>query len=162
MNSGLDGSASETAEVKSEYMRTAWICGALMFSLLLFAAAVELLRIRGGDCARGELHGNESLLDVFYLVAFVAFIVVRVYRRRVLLKPKGHGETGERLKRLRTVSIVTFLLCETPALLGAALFAAAGYYREFYGFFLYSMLLMVLYFPRLNQWERWLNTGKGY
>ncbi len=159
MDAGSGALVDAGCDVNKEYMLSARVCGAIMSTLLLIAAAVEIIR-HNRDCAGLGMGAGGRLTDIFYAIAFGVFLGVRIFRKQVLKnRPK---DLSGRLKSLKIVSIVTFILCEAPAVLGAALFATGGFYREFYAFFLYSMLLMVLYFPRLNQWERWLNTGKGY
>jgi hypothetical protein len=60
------------------------------------------------------------------------------------------------LGRLKTAHIVGYAIAEIPAVLGLVLFFFTGERMDFYLLGVFSFLAMVLYYPKLNHWEVWL------
>lgn len=147
----------ETAQIdlKREYKTTAIISGAMMISLVFYAVVVEVLRFQHKPFE--GFAPNESLAqmrDIFYAIAFLALIAIRLVRK-TLLKEAQTENLEALVRKLKISTIVTFALSETPTILGLILFLVCGLHREFYIFLLFSLLLMVLYFPKYNHWVAW-------
>jgi len=99
-------------------------------------------------------------------VAVVIFFVIR-FVNSLLLKGKGEGGTapGDRAGQpsgklpeigvLTTAAVVTFALCEAPAVFGLVLFLLGRNTSDFYLFLLISLFYFAVYFPKFSTWEEW-------
>lgn len=157
-------------ELKKTY-RIAVIIGlAMMASVLGYAIIVGILE-QGSVKLRGipTLSGNQ-LDQVKYLLmgaSLVIFFLVRFLPGRILGSGEpmqgGQGssmqnpETGRKnMQRLLISAIVTYALCETPAIFGLILYLLGRVFSDFTFFLLISLFFFGIHFPRYSQWEQWL------
>jgi hypothetical protein len=151
MNQGID--------LRREHRVTVFLAAGILAGLVVYAAVVEIIRHQGMALTRDLPFAIERLRDGFLVAALAVFLGVRLVRKSLL--KQGQGESIRTLaNRFRMVTIVTYALCEIPAILGLVLYFLGGLYREFYGLLFYSLLLMVIYFPRYDHWAAWI--GRGY
>jgi hypothetical protein len=154
---------SMQVDLKAEYRGAAIISGAMMGGLVVYVMLVEFFRR-----AHSPFEGlNPSALpaqarDVFYGLAFAAFLLARFVRKTILKQAPSEG-SDVLVRKLKTATIVTFALADVPAIMGLVLFLLSGLYQEFYALLLFSLLLMGVYFPRIDYWESWVRgAGKPY
>ncbi len=142
--------------IKNEYRTAAIIAGGMVAALFAYAAVVEVL-IRQHEIFKG-FHPQmnvEKFRDGLLGVAFVVFIAIRGIRKSILKKKDEDGPQAL-ANKLKIATIATFALSEVPAIFGLVLFLMGGLHKEFYISFLYSCLLMTLYFPRYQHWDAWI------
>jgi len=84
-------------------------------------------------------------------LAVAIAVAVPWVRRLVRSQPAG----GSVAQRLLTAAVVTSALCEAVGLLGFALFLVAGRRLDLYALAALSLLLLSVYFPRLDDWRIW-------
>jgi len=156
--------------------RVAVIIGlAMMASLLVYAAVVGMLA-KGSVQLRGfpALSGSQVEIVKFALlgVTVVVFFVIRFINDQVL---NAGGERSKKLDqrpplvkgtapefgRLTTAAVITFALCETPAIFGLVLFFLGKNSSDFHLFLLISLFFFAVYFPKYSQWEEWTRKQKG-
>jgi len=150
--------------------RVAVIIGlAMMASFLVYAAIVGILEKDPSGLRNAPvLPGSQVETIKFALIGVTAvlFFVIRVFNTRIL---NAEGEQGKMLDsrprlipgvapefgRLTTTAIVTYALCETPAIFGLVLFFIGRNASDFHLFLLISLFFFAVYFPKFSQWEEW-------
>ena len=74
---------------------------------------------------------------------------------RRALTPRGDEPLpAQMIPRLFMVSVTTLGITSSAAVLGLGLFLVSGQSLDFYGFWFVSVVFLVLYYPRLAQWEQ--------
>jgi hypothetical protein len=156
--------------------RVAVIIGlVIMASLLVYAVIVGLFENR--TIAFPEtpaLSGNELEIVKFALlgVSIIIFFLIRFVNARILA---AEGEQGKELdprsrqmsgappefQRLTTAAIITYALCETPAIFGLVLFFLGRNASDFHRFLLISLFFFAVNFPKFSQWEAWYRKQQG-
>ncbi len=142
-------------DLREEFRKTVVVCYAMVASLAVYPLVVEWLKMRGTmEPLMGE--GDfPQMREIFFGMALVALFVIR-FLNNALLKKSPQDTVKTLVGRLRTTVFVTFALCEIPAVLGFVLFFLHGFSREIYAFFAFSLVMMVLYFPKFDHWVVWL------
>lgn len=148
-----------TQTVRQAHRQTIVIVGAMMASWCVFVALVEGKR-RGFLSAAGAdaTVTNPVLVYALYAAAAANILIVRVFRAALLRRPPQTIDEG--VGRLRNASIVTVALHEAIVLFGLLLALVAQRYLDFYVMLVVALVLQALAFPRLAEWERWLQ-GPG-
>lgn len=145
-------------EMNKLFQTSRIISGAMLLAVLVYAVVVEVMRRQFDPFQGFAAHKAAQLPDIFYGLALMALVGIRVLRKALL--KNNPGDDGKILVRKLVVAhIVTYCLCEVPAILGLVLFLMGGHYREFYVLLLFTLLLMVLYFPKIDHWEAWLRKS---
>jgi len=149
--------------------RVAVIIGlAMMASLLAYAAVVGVLEKGAVEFNAPAMTGNHLEIMKFVLIGLtvILYFIIR-FVNSVLVKTKGEGRMGSDARarqtsgvppefvRLTTAAVVTYALCETPAIFGLVLFFIGRNSSDFYLFMLISLFFFAIYFPKFSQWEEW-------
>jgi hypothetical protein len=167
----MDGmSTNEQREKLRQAYRVAVIIGlAMMASLLVYLVIVAL--IEGGTITLGEQAaipaGTLELIKFVFLgIAALVFALVRPITRRVLdtgSRPRPRGESPRQedgraapdTGPLANAAVITFALCEMPAILGLVQYFLGRNVSDFYLFLIISLFAFSVHFPRYSQWEEW-------
>jgi F0F1-type ATP synthase membrane subunit c/vacuolar-type H+-ATPase subunit K len=144
--------------------RVAVIIGlAIMASLVIYLIIVQLFENGSFGQAGGQsLQGPQLEIIKFILlgVSVVNFFLIR-FLNNLILNPAGEQRPAPTaaapsdLGKLTTAAIVTFALCETPAIFGLVLYFLGRNATDFYLFLLISMFFFASHFPKYSQWEEW-------
>jgi hypothetical protein len=101
----------------------------------------------------------------FFGVSVLCLIAIRAVRKFYLEKEslEDFPSTPEEcllknIKKLQASSMVTFGLCEVPALLGFVLSVMSHRMGDFYPFLAISWLGFIFYFPKLKDWVSWIES----
>ncbi|MBI4238842.1 MAG: hypothetical protein HY696_10595 [Deltaproteobacteria bacterium] len=145
--------------VHQAHRQTALIVSCLIASWFIFLLLVEgkrrgFLSVGGAEATAA----NPILVYALYAAAVMNVVLGRVLRTLLLRRPPQTIDEG--VTRLRNVSIVTAALHESIVLFGLLLVLLAQRYPDFYVLFAIALLLQAMTFPRLAEWERWLQ-GPG-
>jgi hypothetical protein len=136
---------------------------AFIFSLVIYAGLVEFL-LGDLDPGKGPL-GLGFLRYILMAVAAVEVILMVIVKNRILsgetkfiqqpgLKKDSPGTNEEEfITRLRSAHIVTYALCESIAIYGLVLFFLEKERTEFYAFLGVSFFLMLVHFPKYDDWK---------
>src|SRR5512142_3188848 len=131
-------------EVKKMY-RTAAIIGlAMIAGVFIYAAVVEIIRAGARPVSGSGTLGAEQLKTVkiiFFGLSAGIFFVIRTVQARILasISPpaaRDAADAGRNLQRLLTSAVVTYALCEAPAVLGLVVFFLGRDAMDFYLFML--------------------------
>ncbi len=141
-------------DLRKEFRSMVFFCYAMLGSLAVFPLVMELFR-RFGDVAPVLKGEYPQMREIFFGMALVALFVIRFLNKSMLQKNPQENVTAL-VKKLRTTQIVTYALSEIPAVLGLVLFFLHGFSKEIYAFFAFSLVMMVLYFPKFEHWVVWL------
>jgi hypothetical protein len=61
---------------------------------------------------------------------------------------------------LTTAAVITYALCEAPAIFGLVLFFLGRNSSDFHLFLLCSLFYFAVYFPKFSRWEEWYRDQK--
>jgi hypothetical protein len=145
-------------ELKRAYEKSVTLAWAMVAALMIYPITVEIIRMRDASFEGFAPQTVHQIKDFIYGIAIVLPLCIPALRKALLQRSRSSG-LGTLARRLGTTTAITILLAEMPALLGLLLFFLGGFYREFYIAFGYSILVILAYFPRYSQWERWLAGG---
>jgi hypothetical protein len=144
--------------LKRAYEASVSLSWVMVSVLVLSAIGVEIVRMQEGHFAGWSPQLANGIRDYVYGVAIVLPLSLGYIRKEVLKGTESFGPTSL-ARRLRTVIAVTMLVADMPALLGLGLFLLGGFYREFYISLGYSLMVLLIYFPRAGRWESWLGKS---
>jgi F0F1-type ATP synthase membrane subunit c/vacuolar-type H+-ATPase subunit K len=151
---------TEGLNFRQEYRVTTFVAVAMISALVVYAALVTIIQFQHQPFVGFAPERLGQLREGFFLAILFVLVGVRMSRKSVL--KKGTGDSPKTLvNKLRTATIVTFALCEVPAILGLVLFLLGGSAKDFYSLALVSLAFMVLYFPRYRHWETWVVGSAG-
>lgn len=139
------------SDIKNVHLTSVYLHLAVMTSLLLYIAVVELLGERIGPTSVG----TDNLSTLRYVFYGITVVVIFTIRRMNSLFKFG-AKTGKREKNVPKLLKLSFgisLLCEIPALLGFIYFLLKGIKRDFYYLTILSGIILFLNFPRYSRWE---------
>jgi hypothetical protein len=100
--------------------------------------------------------------DVLVGIALIVLVLVRRVRGSILKGSSQSVELQELVRRLKVASIITFVFCEIPALVGLLLFLMGGFHKEFYLLLACSLAAMFVYFPKYEHWDTWLKKQSRF
>jgi F0F1-type ATP synthase membrane subunit c/vacuolar-type H+-ATPase subunit K len=151
---------ADDVNLRQEYRVTAFVAAAMIGAVAMYAAVVTVLQLQqepfGGFAP--ERHGQ--LREAFLLAILFVLVGIRMTRKSVLKREPGDNPKAL-VNKLRVATIITFALCEVPAILGLVLFLLGGSSKDFYSLALVSVAFMALYFPRYRHWETWVAGTTG-
>jgi hypothetical protein len=151
---------SDEDYLRQLHRSTAVIAGAMMFALAVYALLVAAIQYGYLPMVRQSTGGIGNLREGALLVGLIVFVVIRSSRKSML--KRNPDDTAKALvNKFRTATIITFALCEVPAIAGLVLFFLGGPAENFYILALYSSALMVIYFPQVRHWQAWIQKPTG-
>ena len=143
---------------------------AMMASLLVYTVIVGVFEKGGRPSGTEAFSGSELEIVKFCLmgVSVIIFFLIRFLSARILAVEEGPGGRSRPtsgalpdIQRLTTASVVTYALCEAPAILGLVLFFLGGQASDFHLFLLVSLFFFAVHFPRFSNWEDWFRHRQG-
>jgi hypothetical protein len=147
-------------EIRKKYKVASFFAWSMLGVLALYILVVEFVRIQHNPF-RGfspGLMGDEKSL--YYGLAIIMLLAVGSLKNS-LLKKLPQEDTRALVNKLFLSTVITFSLCELPAILGLAVYLLEGLYKEFYILVGYSAFVMAAHFPRYTQWEGFLENQTG-
>lgn len=133
-----------------------WVSAAVVASLFLYLAMVEILKATlkpfRGFASVGDM---QPLRYAAYGAGAAAILLILLLRPRLFNRRAGE-DAATALLRLQRASFLTVVLGEVPALLGLVLFLIGGGAADFYRLLAVSLVLIFIHFPRRGAWEEWL------
>ena len=149
------------SELKKELRINAIVSATMMVSVLLYAVVVQIIKLQWQSTGQLPPQPAAPMKEVFYGAALFFLFVIRLARKAILKKTRG-DDYRALLHKLKLSNLVTFALCEVPAVVGLVLFIRNGLYKEFYILAVCSLLVMFIYFPRYRHWEAWLGKASSF
>ncbi len=151
---------NSTEKMRNAYRTSLYFHLAVMVSLLLYIAVVELIGARiSASAATVGSNYLSSLRYIFYGVTIVVIFTIRRVSSAFKVKPRT-GKIERSIQRMLRVSIAITVLCEIPAMLGFIYFLLKGGKRDFYYLIILSGVLLFLYFPKYSKWQPFTETGE--
>jgi hypothetical protein len=144
-----------TADLAKAYRESRIISWAMIAGLGIYAGVVEFFLLQNASFSGFAPEKVRDFKDYFILGGLLAFILIRT-ARNALLRIDPDQTLDMRLGKLKTANVVAYAIGEIPAVLGLVLFMFTGNRQDFYALAAFSVLAMVLYYPKLNHWEAWL------
>ena len=147
--------AKDSVVLEVAFRNAAIICGAMAASTALYALVVVVIGVSQVPFEGFGGPAQPSTLRVaLWTAAMVEAGTIGLVRRALLARSRGEGAAAQ-AGRLITTSVVTAALAEVPAILGLVLFMLWGLSGDFYALFALSLVLLAVYFPRLDGWREW-------
>lgn len=156
-------------KLRAVYRTTVFIGLALMASLVIYLIIVQLFESGTfGPLGDAAFSGSRFEVLKFALIgsSAIIFFLIRSLNSKVLHSAEAQdqapaprrttapGVTAE-FGKLSTAAIITFALCEIPAIFGLVLYFLGRNATDFYLFLIISMFFFASHFPRFSQWEAW-------
>lgn len=155
--------------------RVAVIIGlAMMASLLIYLIIVGLFEKGYVEVKAVALQGGVLEIIKFVLLgtSVVSYYLMGVITGKILaVGPGREGTSGARSRSttgiatefgpLVNAAVVTFAVCELPAIFGLILFFISRNASDFHLFLLISLFFFATKFPRFSQWEEWYRQRQG-
>lgn len=146
-------------DLKKVYQISVVVGIAIIASLFVYAIVVLLLKSQSVTAGRlATIQDVRGLRYVFYALSVGIVIILRVLRG-LLLRRQSSDTRQTLIGKLQRTSILSMALSEGPAIFGLLLFFLGGMERDFYILLFVSLVLVFMYFPRLKNWEEWLESG---
>jgi hypothetical protein len=149
----------ESVDLKKEHQITAIISGAMISVLLMYAIVVEIIKFQYQPFTGFAPGSLGKVREGLFAAALLMIIAVRV-ARKLILKKDPNDDVKKLITKLKAATIITSILCEVPAILGLVLFLMGGVSKDFYVLMLYSLALMVIYFPKYHYLQAWVRKGR--
>jgi hypothetical protein len=140
---------------------------AMIFSLVIYAGLVEFFL---GDLNLGKETSVPALFRYILMAAAAVEVILMVIIKNRILSGKAkfiqqpgskkdspEPKEGEFIIRLRIAHIITYALCESIAIYGLILFILGKDKTEFYAFLGVSLFLMLVHFPKYDDWKNRLD-----
>jgi hypothetical protein len=144
---------------------------AFIFSLVIYAGLAEFFL---GDLDPGKgFSGLSFLRYILMAAAAVEVVLMVIIKNRILSgefkfmqqpgseKDSPGPDEAEFINRLRSAHIITYALCESIAIYGLILFMLGKDKTEFYAFLGISLFLMLVHFPKYDDWKSRLEDFLG-
>ena len=96
-----------------------------------------------------------SLRYIAYALSIIHAFILRIIRG-FLFRKLPVDNRAKLIGRLSQISIISVILCEGPGFYGFVFFFLSGISRDFYLLMAVSIILLFMYFPRLKNWQYWL------
>jgi len=143
----------DDTQIKLHYLKANFIGLALIGSVFLYAAVVEVLkRVLAPFAGVAALTPAQAQMLKYVLVALA---IANFFLIKFIQKILGASS----VEQLAQAAIVTFALCEAVALFGLVLFLLAGNAMDFYTFMFLSLFYFWFFFPKIKDWEAQLGLG---
>lgn len=140
-------------ELRTHFRPAAMVGTALIASLVVYLASVEVLRGLlkpfGGFAAAAAT--PLVRLAVFIAAAVVVLLILVLRHRLFRLDPRDDAPTA--FRRLQHATVMVLVLGEIPAVLGLAFFLVGGNTVDFYALLFASIVLTFIDWPRRAAWE---------
>jgi hypothetical protein len=148
-------------ELKQAYERCVTLSWAMVVALLVYPLVVEIVRLQDVSFAGFSPQAAGRIKDFVYGLAVILPLSIRSIRKAVL-KRSQLSDVHVLARKMVMATAVTVAAAEIPALLGVVMFLLGGLYKESYIALAYSLLVILIYFPRQSQWEMLLGRGFIY
>jgi hypothetical protein len=144
--------------LRKAYRASSLVGAAIIVSLFLYAVLVEVGRAWLKPFLGFARVENALVLRYgFYAAAIVIVIFSRILNSLILRKSSQDAPVAI-VRKLSLAAIVSMALGEGPAIMGLALFLLGGFSRDFYMLLIVSFFLEFMYFPRLRNWQDYLEN----
>jgi len=146
--------AGGSGRLETAYRHAVITYGAMAAGTVLYVVAVAVVSISHApfEGFAGQMPGLRIAL--WMSAAFEAGLIGIV--RQTLLGGARAGDAESQAHRLVLTSVITAALAEVPAILGLVLFMLSGIRADFYALFALSLVLLAIYFPKLEGWRQWV------
>ena len=148
-------------DFKRAYKLSAVIGIGIGSSLLIYVVVVEIMKSQLAFFTGLATFPDMRILRyALYGLSIVNVLILRIIRG-VLLRKFPMDNRQALIAKLQRSSILSTALCEGPAIYGLILFLLGGLRRDFYFLLIVSLVLLFMYFPRIKNWEAWMEGNKS-
>jgi hypothetical protein len=156
-------SAISRDQLRSGYRTATGIGVAAIGVLCACAVGVELAK-NGNSPVQGLMEASHLEILRYGLLgaAGALFSLIRAVKNFILSRPislpilESGGFFSEPVQTLIEVATTTYALCGLAAVFGLSLYWLTGEKSAFYLFFVLSLVLFAIFFPRYGEWGEWI------
>lgn len=146
----------DDTKLRKAHMQSKIIAFAFFFTLLVYAGLGEFFLADLDIGIDSSVHG--ILRYIFMAVAAVEIVAMVILRNRILSAESiAVPQTGAKeevfLQRLRSAHIIACALCESIAIYGLVLLMLGKDKTEFYAFLGVAFFMMMVNFPKFEDWK---------
>lgn len=102
----------------------------------------------------------DFLRPALYFVSSINVFLIMIFRS-FFYKTKDRISQEQALQSLGSMSIVIFSFCEIPAAAGFLFFILSGSLFDLFLLAGFSLVLFILFFPRLSEWRRYVSSHQA-
>lgn len=143
-------------KLMKSHKTAATIAFVMMFTLVIYGVLGEIFL---KDIFSEPISSYSLLLLVLILVTAVEIVMIIVLRNFILggkfslTGAEGEDRESEFIRRLFSFFLVAYAICETIAIYGLILYVTGKDPSVFYGFLGAALFLMIVQFPKFEDWE---------
>lgn len=140
-------------KIKKQYVTTLLIGSSIIFSIFIYPVIAEIIRFQNMP-----FHGFSSMTNIpiihygIFGLGLLPLIILN-YLKDIFFNNSSSQNIDVTLGKLKTFALITFAICEIPAICGFVLFLLWGLMFDFIILIGISLILEFKNFPRLSQWE---------
>ncbi len=98
----------------------------------------------------------ELLRTLFLAMAIMIIFLIKFLKSIILASGnKSNMTTKKRIEKLMITNIVELALAEGVTIFGLVLFLLTKNLNDFYPFFVFSIILIIVHLPKYSHWENW-------
>jgi F0F1-type ATP synthase membrane subunit c/vacuolar-type H+-ATPase subunit K len=153
---------SQIERLTAFHRRHLLIYGAMVVSVAVYAIVINLiLRQQNPFPGYSPLPADifNKLRPILAILAMGSIFIAQFLRRMILKGSPPQSGTSTiplPLARIQSAAMISYALAEIPAIFGLVLFLLNGNPLDFYLFGLLSFIYYAFFYPRLSQWQEWL------
>jgi hypothetical protein len=119
--------------------------------LFIYITIVQIVKNYNILSASSQLNIN-LFRNIFYGVSLADILFIE-FLKQIFLKEDIKDTPQMIFKKIQNFSILSMSLCLSPATCGLVLFFLTKLDKDFYMFFVFSIVVLSVYCPRYSQWE---------
>ena len=142
-------------EIKKYHKLATIISYAVIGIVSIYAITIEIFK--NATALKPLLDPQAAMLAkvASFLIAASIFIIIK-YISKAKLKKENNKTPEEFLQNIFFVDMIKAAIFEIPAFIGFILFFLAGAYAEFYALSAFSIIMVILNFPKVEKWNKQL------
>lgn len=149
-------------DLRKEYRISVIVAGAMATALLAYTGIVEIFKLQHNPFTGFSPQTVTPVVKEFFLFSMLLVLVAIRKARSSILKKEKKDSPKSLVNKLRIATIVTFALCEVPAIMGLIIFFLGGLDKEYYILLTCSMVAMFIYFPRYRHWQAFMGRVTSF
>ena len=140
-------------EIKKYHKLATIISYAVIGIVIIYAVTIEIFKNATGFTPLLEPQAALITKVASFFIAVSVFTVIKQISK-AKLKPENNKTKEEFLQNMFFVDMIKAAIFEVPAFIGFILFFLAGAYAEFYVLSAFSIVLVILNFPKTANWTK--------
>lgn len=142
-------------DLRKSFVMVVAIWATIFASLVVYFFMAKILLPADSAALTVARYPVDRLRMMFYALSLGIFGVCLFIRRMGLSPADVALSHAIKKQKLIVTNILTFALCESPAIAGLALAFISRSALDFVPFGVIAAVMLTIFFPRFSQWEAW-------